>query len=134
MLNQDRLTQIDFVLMLGCMPLYEYQCLNCEKLHEMMQKFSDLPLAHCPDCGGEVNKLISLSSFALKGSGWYTTDYKRAKAPAAQGEASTAASPPGAVKSDASTSSGVAAPVASTAPAVSSSEAKPASPVQSSGS
>ncbi|MFZ9594568.1 MAG: FmdB family zinc ribbon protein [Bdellovibrionia bacterium] len=61
------------------MPLYEYQCLQCEKVHEVMQKFSDAPLQTCPECQGSVTKLMSLSSFALKGSGWYTTDYKKSK-------------------------------------------------------
>jgi predicted nucleic acid-binding Zn ribbon protein len=40
-----------------------------------MQKFSDAPMATCPDCGGEVKKLISNTSFVLKGTGWYATDY-----------------------------------------------------------
>jgi putative FmdB family regulatory protein len=60
------------------MPLYEYQCLKCQKIHEQMQKFSDPPLEICPECGGSVSKLMSLSSFSLKGSGWYTSDYKQA--------------------------------------------------------
>ena len=60
------------------MPLYEFQCSACQKIHEVMQKFSDAPLAECPDCKGPVTKMISLGSFALKGHGWYTTDYKRA--------------------------------------------------------
>ncbi len=61
------------------MPLYEYQCSKCGKVHEVMQKFSDAPLAECPEpeCKGPVTKLMSSTSFALKGSGWYTTDYKR---------------------------------------------------------
>jgi putative FmdB family regulatory protein len=59
------------------MPLYEYQCEKCEKVHEMMQKFSDPPLENCPECQGKVSKLMSRTSFALKGGGWYTTDYKR---------------------------------------------------------
>ena len=59
------------------MPLYEYRCSSCNKTHELMQKFSDPPLEKCPDCGKPVEKLMSLSSFALKGSGWYTSDYKR---------------------------------------------------------
>lgn len=61
------------------MPLYEYQCSKCQKVHEVMQKFSDAPLEKCPECQAPVTKLMSLSSFALKGSGWYTTDYKRAQ-------------------------------------------------------
>lgn len=36
---------------------------------------SDEPVTKCEECGGSVEKLISQSSFALKGSGWYKTDY-----------------------------------------------------------
>lgn len=59
------------------MPLYEYACSKCEKVHEMVQKFSDAPLKKCPDCKGPVEKLLSATSFALRGKGWYVTDYKR---------------------------------------------------------
>jgi putative FmdB family regulatory protein len=59
------------------MPLYEYECTTCKKVHEVVQKFSDAPLEKCPVCDGPVTKLISSSSFALKGTGWYTTDYKK---------------------------------------------------------
>ena len=64
------------------MPLYEYECDGCQKIHEVLQKFSDTPLAECPECQGPVKKLMSLTSFSLKGSGWYTTDYKRSSASA----------------------------------------------------
>lgn len=75
------------------MPLYEYQCEACDKVLEVMQKFSDAPLAECPDCQGKVSKLISRTSFALKGNGWYTTDYKKSSAaPAASGPAAKAPS------------------------------------------
>ncbi len=57
------------------MPIYEYKCLNCSNQMEVMQKFSDEPLATCPECGGELKKLISNTSFVLKGTGWYLTDY-----------------------------------------------------------
>ncbi len=66
------------------MPLYEYECSACGKSHEVMQKFYDAPLAECPDCGKPVQKKISLSGFALKGSGWYASDYKRPPAAAAK--------------------------------------------------
>ena len=69
------------------MPLYEFECASCKKTHEVMQKFSDPPLEKCPDCGGPVSKLMSRTSFALKGAGWYTTDYKRAGAKPADGKA-----------------------------------------------
>lgn len=73
------------------MPLYEYQCASCQKVHEVMQKFSDAPMATCPDCNGSVSKLISMSSFALKGSGWYTTDYKGKSASSAATKSMTEA-------------------------------------------
>jgi putative FmdB family regulatory protein len=57
------------------MPIYEYRCLKCDEIHEVMQKFSDEPLSTCPSCGGELKKLISNTSFILKGTGWYKTDY-----------------------------------------------------------
>ncbi|MFZ2446131.1 MAG: zinc ribbon domain-containing protein [Syntrophobacteraceae bacterium] len=57
------------------MPIYEYECLKCGKTAEAMQRFSDPPLSECPECKGSLRKLISMSTFHLKGSGWYTTDY-----------------------------------------------------------
>lgn len=57
------------------MPVYEYECPQCEKVHEVQQKMTDAPLATCPECGGEVKKLISVSSFQLKGGGWYADGY-----------------------------------------------------------
>ena len=59
------------------MPIYEYSCEKCGKVIENIQKFSDSPLEIHEDCGGELTKLISQSSFHLKGSGWYVTDYAR---------------------------------------------------------
>ena len=59
------------------MPIYEYRCLKCLNEFEAMQKFSDSPLKKCPTCGGAVKRLISRSSFQLKGSGWYVTDYAK---------------------------------------------------------
>ncbi|HEV7784113.1 MAG TPA: FmdB family zinc ribbon protein, partial [Thermoanaerobaculia bacterium] len=63
------------------MPLYEYQCLNCGKKTEVIQRFDDAPLAACPSCGGEVKKLISSPAFQFKGTGWYATDYAGKKGP-----------------------------------------------------
>src|SRR5687767_11897144 len=57
------------------MPIYEYECLQCGKRTEWLQRMSDGPLAACPVCGGEVRKLISAPSFQFKGSGFYKTDY-----------------------------------------------------------
>jgi putative FmdB family regulatory protein len=57
------------------MPLYEYQCLSCGKRTEVLQRLDDAPLAACPQCGGEVKKLLSAPAVQFKGSGWYVTDY-----------------------------------------------------------
>ena len=57
------------------MPIYEYECSKCGKTSEVMQRFSDSPLTECSHCHGQLRKLISMSTFHLKGSGWYTTDY-----------------------------------------------------------
>ena len=57
------------------MPIYEYQCSQCGHVEEAIQKFSDKPLTKCKHCSGRLHKLISQSTFHLKGSGWYVTDY-----------------------------------------------------------
>ena len=58
------------------MPIYEYHCDGCDTDFEMMRRISDASLPACPKCGAEdVRKLISLSTFHLKGTGWYVTDY-----------------------------------------------------------
>ena len=59
------------------MPIYEYECENCGKKFEVWQKITDDPLTTCEACGGKLHKLISQSSFILKGTGWYVTDYAR---------------------------------------------------------
>ena len=69
------------VLTFLIMPMYEYECSRCQKVHEVIQKFSDAPLEACPDCQGALTKLMSRSSFSLKGSGWYSTDYRRSSQP-----------------------------------------------------
>jgi putative FmdB family regulatory protein len=57
------------------MPIYEYECEHCGKQCEVIQKITDEPLSICPECSGHMHKLISHTSFILKGTGWYVTDY-----------------------------------------------------------
>ena len=59
------------------MPIYEYQCTKCGEVFEAFQKITDAPLTQCRFCQAKVEKLISQSSFQLKGSGWYLTDYAK---------------------------------------------------------
>jgi putative FmdB family regulatory protein len=60
----------------GTLPIYEYQCTNCGRTVEEIQRITDEPLRKCPTCKGKLRRLISLTSFQLKGTGWYATDYK----------------------------------------------------------
>lgn len=57
------------------MPIYEYECQKCGLHAEVLQKFSDPPVSKCDKCKGKMRKLISQSTFHLKGTGWYVTDY-----------------------------------------------------------
>lgn len=71
------------------MPIYEYQCTKCGEVIEAFQKVNDKPLTHCRLCNSKVEKLISQTSFQLKGSGWYLTDYARGKDSSKTGETET---------------------------------------------
>ena len=66
------------------MPIYEYKCRKCGKEYELFQKISDPAVKSCKFCRGPVHKLISVSSFHLKGTGWYVTDYGGKKAPVSE--------------------------------------------------
>ena len=59
------------------MPIYAYQCSACGHREDVMQKLADAPLSICPKCGAEsFTKQVTAAGFALKGSGWYATDFK----------------------------------------------------------
>ena len=59
------------------MPIYEYECQQCGKVFETIQKFSDPRLTECVcEEKAPVTKLISAAAFHLKGSGWYVTDFR----------------------------------------------------------
>lgn len=58
------------------MPIYEYECQKCGTF-EATQRITEKPLGKCPTCKGKVKRLISNTSFQLKGTGWYVTDYAR---------------------------------------------------------
>jgi len=61
-------------------PIYEYQCDNCEHKMEAIHKISAAPLKLCPECKQEtLRKLVSAAAFKLAGTGWYETDFKDKK-------------------------------------------------------
>ncbi|MGH7813545.1 MAG: FmdB family zinc ribbon protein [Candidatus Binataceae bacterium] len=86
------------------MPIYEYRCKKCG-VFEAMQKITAASLKKCPTCKGKVEKLVSRSSFVLKGSGWYATDYAKKGTSESAADAKPASAPDqpanGAASSDA---------------------------------
>ncbi|MDD3529601.1 MAG: zinc ribbon domain-containing protein [Gallionellaceae bacterium] len=63
------------------MPIYAYKCSACGHAEDVMQKVSDAPLTTCPQCGAETyGKQLTAAGFALKGNGYYVTDFKNAGA------------------------------------------------------
>jgi putative FmdB family regulatory protein len=78
------------------MPTYEYECKSCSHNFEVFQSMSELPIENCPECGGEVRRLIfGGTGVIFKGSGFYVTDKSK---PAAKKEKAACADCP--AKSD----------------------------------
>ncbi|MCD6704863.1 MAG: zinc ribbon domain-containing protein [Thiobacillus sp.] len=72
------------------MPIYTYKCASCGFVQDEMQKMSDALLTVCPSCGkADYAKQVTAAGFALKGTGWYATDFKDggSKSAAAKSEA-----------------------------------------------
>ena len=59
------------------MPTYEYECLACKQRFERFQKFTDPAVSECPECGGQVRKVLFPAGVVFKGSGWYITDSRK---------------------------------------------------------
>lgn len=64
------------------MPIYEYACDKCSHEFEVEQRITDEPVKTCPQCRSrKVRRLISQTSFVLKGGGWYSDLYSSSKGP-----------------------------------------------------
>jgi putative FmdB family regulatory protein len=75
------------------MPLYEYECKKCGHRFEKIQLYSDKMVKKCPECGGQVEQMISAPAVQFKGSGWYVTDYaKKSSSPGASGSSGDSSS------------------------------------------
>jgi putative FmdB family regulatory protein len=89
------------------MPLYEYECKKCGHRFEKIQKFSDKMVKKCPQCGGQVEQMISAPAVQFKGSGWYVTDYaKKPSSPGSSGDSFSKDKKDDKSKSDSSTKEG----------------------------
>ena len=117
------------------MPLYEYECTQCKRHTEKIQKFSDPEITQCPHCGGLLERVVSAPAISFKGGGWYADGYGNAKPSAAKSEASESkgdsGSSTGPVKeasnSSAKEPSSAAAPTATAAPPPAAAAPSPAS-------
>ena len=87
------------------MPIYEYQCKQCNERQEVIQRFDDAPLAHCSKCGGDLKKLMSAPAVQFKGSGFYKTDYASKGSGSSVGESKSGSSEKSESKSDGGTGS-----------------------------
>ena len=56
------------------MPTYQYRCTACGHDLEAVQKFTDVALTECPNCGGSLRKVFNAVGVVFKGSGFYRTD------------------------------------------------------------
>jgi len=74
------------------MPLYEYECKKCSHRFEKIQLYSDKMVKKCPECGGQVEQMISAPAVQFKGTGWYVTDYaKKSSSPGSSGSGDSSA-------------------------------------------
>jgi putative FmdB family regulatory protein len=106
------------------MPLYEYECKQCGRHTEKIQKFSDLEITDFPHCGGTLERVPSAPAASFKGGGWYADGYGNAKPSSANDSKSDSAksngasSDSGAPKSESAAASS-STPTAGAAPAAS---------------
>ncbi|MGC8503993.1 MAG: FmdB family zinc ribbon protein [Acidithiobacillus sp.] len=76
------------------MPTYEYVCKECGHRFAVEQRMTEARLTDCPQCGKPaLERVLSASGFALKGSGWYQTDFKGGSKPS-EDKGETAVPPP----------------------------------------
>ena len=118
------------------MPIYEYHCEDCQQLFEHWQKTYDpQETIDCPICKGTGHKVISNTSFVLKGGGWYVTDYGNRKndgtKEAASSDGTVAADAAPAAAAPVSSSGNSAAGTAASATSTAASPAKAATPAPS---
>ena len=71
------------------MPIYEYQCQQCNETLEVIQTIRDAKITECKKCGGVLEKLVSAAMFQFKGGGWYKDLYASSKPETADKESNS---------------------------------------------
>ncbi len=117
------------MVLVECVPTYEYQCDKCERTFEVRQRITEPPLTVCEQCGGPVRRLLSAAPFILKGEGWYVTDYPSE----ARKKAKSAESSPASAPETASKPSGASSEAGSSSSGTSESSGGSAAPAKSAG-
>jgi len=109
------------------MPIYEYRCPRCGHELEVMQKVSDPPPERCPKCNqaGPLERLMSRTSFQLKGGGWYADLYGSKKKDSSSSSGPTSGGSAGTTSSTPAPSTGTSTSSTSPAPAAPATPAKP---------
>ncbi len=101
------------------MPIYEYSCQSCGKTIDVLQKVSDPAPAACTACGteGSLSRMVSRTSFVLKGGGWYADLYSSTKKDGASSSSSPPSSSPSSSESSGASASSSTTTTTSSAPA-----------------
>jgi putative FmdB family regulatory protein len=116
------------------MPLYEYECKQCGRHTEKIQKFSDREITDCPHCGGTLERVVSAPAISFKGGGWYADGYGNAKPSSSANDSKSDSAKSNAASSDSvspkseSAAASSSAPAAGAAPATSPSSSSSSSP------
>lgn len=101
------------------MPIYAYRCSSCQHAQDVLRKISDPALTQCTACGQDTFvKQITAAGFALKGTGWYVTDF-RGEGSGSKASDGTASIPKTVEIAPSTTAAASAAPAAAVTPAAS---------------
>lgn len=103
------------------MPMYVYRCKNCGHRFEINQHMTDDPLTACPQCDGEINRIVFANGIVFHGSGFYVNEYNKKSSTAVPAAADAASS---ATTESAKPAATDAAPASATPPAAAAPSAK----------
>jgi putative FmdB family regulatory protein len=99
------------------MPLYEYECKQCGRHTEKIQKFSDVEITDCPHCGGTLERVPSAPAISFKGRGWFADGYGNAKPSSSANDSKSDSAKSSGASSDSGSSKSESSATASSTPA-----------------
>ena len=99
------------------MPLYEYECKQCGRHTEKIQKFSDVEITDCPHCGGTLERVPSAPAISFKGRGWFAAGYGNATPSSSANDSKSDSAKSSGTSSDSGSSKSESSATASSTPA-----------------